>query len=56
VINVNQEPPEALLTVGLVASRSGLTPKALRHYDRIRLLRPAVVDDATGYRRTYASS
>jgi DNA-binding transcriptional MerR regulator len=50
VINVNQESPEALLTVGLVARRSGLTPKALRHYDRIGLLRPAAVEDATGYR------
>jgi DNA-binding transcriptional MerR regulator len=43
-------PPEALLTVGQVASRSGLTAKALRHYDRISLLRPAHVDTANGYR------
>jgi DNA-binding transcriptional MerR regulator len=50
VSDVNQEPSQALLTVGLVARRSGLTTKALRHYDRIRLLRPALVDDATGYR------
>lgn len=40
-----------LLTVGVVARRSGLTPKALRHYDRIGLLPPAYVDHATGYRR-----
>src|SRR5262245_8946265 len=33
-----------LLTVGQLARRSGLTPKALRHYDRIGLLRPARVD------------
>jgi len=39
-----------LLTVGLMSRRSGLTAKALRHYDRIGLLRPAVVDEATGYR------
>jgi DNA-binding transcriptional MerR regulator len=39
-----------LLTVGQVASRSGLTAKALRHYDRISLLRPAHVDTANGYR------
>jgi DNA-binding transcriptional MerR regulator len=43
-------PPDALLTVGQVASRSGLTAKALRHYDRISLLRPAHVDTANGYR------
>jgi DNA-binding transcriptional MerR regulator len=42
--------PDGLLTVGLVAGRSGLTPKALRHYDRIGLLRPVHVDHATGYR------
>jgi DNA-binding transcriptional MerR regulator len=50
VIGVEQESPDALLTVGLVARRSGLTPKALRHYDRIGLLRPAQVDSATEYR------
>jgi DNA-binding transcriptional MerR regulator len=44
------EPLDELLTVGLVAGQSGLTPKALRHYDRIGLLRPAHVDHATGYR------
>jgi DNA-binding transcriptional MerR regulator len=42
--------PPGLLTVGLMSRRSGLTAKALRHYDRIGLLRPAVVDEATGYR------
>ncbi len=42
--------PEALLTIGLMARCSGLTAKALRHYDRIGLLRPAGVDPATGYR------
>jgi DNA-binding transcriptional MerR regulator len=47
---MEQESPDALLTVGLVARRSGLTAKALRHYDRIRLLRPVLVDGATGYR------
>jgi DNA-binding transcriptional MerR regulator len=39
-----------LLSVGQLARRAGLTPKALRHYDRIGLLRPAEVDSA-GYRR-----
>ena len=38
-----------LLSVGQLARRSGLTAKALRHYDRIGLLHPAVVD-AAGYR------
>ncbi len=40
-----------LLTVGSMSRRSGLTAKALRHYDRVGLLRPAAVDAATGYRR-----
>jgi DNA-binding transcriptional MerR regulator len=38
-----------LLSVGRLARCAGLTAKALRHYDRIGLLRPAVVD-AAGYR------
>jgi DNA-binding transcriptional MerR regulator len=41
--------PDGLLGVGALARRTGLTPKAVRHYDRIGLLRPAVVD-AAGYR------
>jgi DNA-binding transcriptional MerR regulator len=47
---MEREPPGDLLTVGVVARRTGLTAKALRHYDRVGLLRPAVVDSATGYR------
>jgi DNA-binding transcriptional MerR regulator len=39
-----------MLTVGQLADRSGLTAKALRHYDRIGLLTPAVVDEASGQR------
>jgi hypothetical protein len=50
VTGMEQEPPEGLLTVGLVARRSGLTAKALRHCDGIRLLRLALVDGAAGYR------
>ena len=42
---------ERLLTIGEFARRSGLTPKALRHYDRIGVLKPAAVDTDTGYRR-----
>lgn len=38
-----------MLSVGTLARRAGLTPKALRHYDRIGLFAPASVDDA-GYR------
>jgi DNA-binding transcriptional MerR regulator len=40
---------DGLLSVGQLARRAGLTAKALRHYDRIGLLRPALVD-AAGYR------
>lgn len=42
--------PSGLLTVGRVAQRTGLSTKALRHYDRVGLLRPAAVDSTTGYR------
>jgi DNA-binding transcriptional MerR regulator len=38
-----------LLSVGRLARRTGLTAKALRHYDCIGLLPPEHVDDA-GYR------
>ncbi len=38
-----------LLSIGQLARRTGLTAKALRHYDRIGLLRPTEVD-AAGYR------
>ncbi len=38
------------MTVGRLARRSGLTAKALRHYDRVGLLSPSAVDPATGYR------
>jgi DNA-binding transcriptional MerR regulator len=41
---------QGLLTVGLMAQRSGLTVKALRHYDRVGLLLPVTIDSATGYR------
>jgi len=43
-------PPNGLLTVGRIANRTGLSAKALRHYDRVGLLRPAAVDPSTGYR------
>jgi DNA-binding transcriptional MerR regulator len=39
-----------LLPIGRFARLSGLTVKALRHYDEVGLLQPAAVDPATGYR------
>jgi DNA-binding transcriptional MerR regulator len=40
-----------LLSIGVFALVSGLSINALRHYDDLGLLRPAVVDPLTGYRR-----
>ncbi|MEU6713170.1 MerR family transcriptional regulator [Nonomuraea sp. NPDC046802] len=40
-----------LLSIGAFALVSGLSIHALRHYDELGLLRPAVVDPVTGYRR-----
>jgi DNA-binding transcriptional MerR regulator len=39
-----------LLTIGELARRSGLSAKALRHYDRRGLLRPTEVNPGSGYR------
>src|SRR5262249_34692024 len=39
------------LPIGQAARLAGVTAKALRHYDRIGLLRPTAVDGATGDRR-----
>ncbi len=44
-----------LLSIGEFARRTRLTPKALRIYDRVGLLRPHRVDEDSGYRR-YAVS
>ncbi|MEE1756522.1 MerR family transcriptional regulator [Streptomyces sp. SP18CS02] len=41
---------EALLSIGAFARRVGLAPSALRFYDDCGVLRPAHVDDTTGYR------
>jgi DNA-binding transcriptional MerR regulator len=38
------------LTVGQLADAVGMTPKALRHYDRVGLFRPDGVDEGNGYR------
>ena len=41
---------EELLPIGRFARFSGMTVKALRHYDEIGLLKPARVDESSGYR------
>ena len=58
-VNVTEHPAptstlelvEQLLTIGVFARRSRLSPKALRLYDRQGLLVPAHVDEENGYRR-----
>lgn len=42
---------EPLLSIGQFARLTGLTIKALRHYDAVGLLVPAEVDSSSGYRR-----
>lgn len=44
-----------MLSIGEFANLTGLSVKALHHYDETRVLLPASVDAATGYRR-YAES
>ncbi len=39
-----------LIGIGRMARQSDLTVKALRYYDRVGLIRPALVDDVTGFR------
>jgi len=46
---------EQLLPIGRFSRLTGLTVKALRHYDELGLLPPAAVDEETGY-RYYAPS
>jgi DNA-binding transcriptional MerR regulator len=41
---------QRMLSIGRLARLSGLTVKALRHYDEVGVLRPAHVDGWTGYR------
>jgi DNA-binding transcriptional MerR regulator len=43
-----------LMPIGRFSRLTGLTVKALRHYDELGLLRPAAVDPETGY-RSYSS-
>jgi len=44
----------SLMPIGRFSRLTGLTVKALRHYDELGLLRPAAVDPDTGY-RSYSS-
>ncbi len=39
-----------VMTIGRFAQLSGLSVKALRHYDEAGLLEPAHVDEGSGYR------
>src|SRR5215813_5164563 len=39
-----------LMPIGRFSRLTGLSVKALRHYDELGLLRPASVDEQTGYR------
>jgi DNA-binding transcriptional MerR regulator len=48
---VTLEPVDPLLGIGDFSRRSRLSPKALRLYDRLGVLTPAIVDDQNGYRR-----
>ena len=41
---------EQVMTIGRFARLTGLTVKALRHYDELGLFEPAAVDAQTGYR------
>ena len=41
---------QATYTVKQLADLAGVTPRTLRHYDAIGLLRPSAVGDDNGYR------
>ena len=43
------------MQIGDFAAMTGLSVKALRHYDDLGLLTPAAIDHATGYRRYHPS-
>jgi DNA-binding transcriptional MerR regulator len=47
---VNAQRPKRLMSIGEFASATQLSPKALRLYDEQRLLQPARIDPANGYR------
>jgi DNA-binding transcriptional MerR regulator len=50
-VTVPDEPARTLMSIGEFARRTRLSAKALRIYDRIGLLRPVAIDEASGYRR-----
>lgn len=39
-----------MYSIGEFSKINKTTPKTLRHYDRIGLLKPAFIDEKTGYR------
>ncbi|WP_329218239.1 MerR family transcriptional regulator [Streptomyces sp. NBC_01485] len=49
-MNVRDDDAGELLTIGAFAARARLSAKALRLYDRLGLLAPALTDEASGYR------
>ncbi|MFE3093962.1 MerR family transcriptional regulator [Streptomyces sp. NPDC059248] len=49
--DMNAVGDEELMSIGAFGRRVGLAPSALRFYDDCGVLRPAAVDEFTGYRR-----
>jgi DNA-binding transcriptional MerR regulator len=49
-VNAAAKPSGHLLSIGEFAAATQLSPKALRLYDEQRLLQPARIDAASGYR------
>lgn len=45
-----EAPAGPLLSIGVFSRRSRLSPKALRLYDRLGLLKPSRIDEGNGYR------
>ena len=41
---------EILLSIGELAGICNITPKTLRHYDKLGLLKPAKINPQNGYR------
>ena len=46
----HQDEPEKLYRIGVFSQMNHITVKTLRHYDEIGLLKPAYVDEDSGYR------
>ena len=45
----HQDEPEKLYRIGVFSQMNHITVKTLRHYDEIGLLKPAYVDEDSGY-------